>query len=139
MQPYSSTDTATTSKNSHFVLSERSNFHMVDNLSVLAFPMHMLTSLSVDEILLLRYMNWFTNLRGLASKEEMAPSWLKHISKFQKKEKLTNYLSFYSNYFYLTKYYYFGFLIVIQAGYVKQLYRITSSLRLTLQKKIRKI
>ena len=41
-------------------------------------PMYMLTLLSVDEILLLRYMNWFTNLRSLPFNEEMAPSGLKH-------------------------------------------------------------
>ena len=39
----------------------------------------MLTSLSVDEILLLRYMNWFTNFRGLPLKVEMAPR-LKHMN-----------------------------------------------------------
>ena len=70
-----------------FILSKRSDFHMVDNLSIVvyALPIHMLTSLSVDEILLPRYMNCSTNFRGLQF-NEMVPSWLKHelllISKF---------------------------------------------------------
>ena len=34
--------------------------------------MHMSASLSVDEILLLKYMNWSTNFRGLQFNEEMA-------------------------------------------------------------------
>ena len=40
----------------------------------------MLTSSSVNEILLLRYTNWFTNFRGLPFNEEMAPSWLKYMN-----------------------------------------------------------
>ena len=49
----------------HLILSERLDFHM-DNLSkaVDALP-SMLTSPSVDEILLPRYTNWFTNFSGL--------------------------------------------------------------------------
>ena len=44
---------------------------MINNLSIVvyAFPMHMLTLLSVDEIWLLRYVNWSTNFRGLALKK----------------------------------------------------------------------
>ena len=38
--------------------------------------MRRLTSLSVDKILLPRYLNWSTNFRGL----EMAPSCLKHMN-----------------------------------------------------------
>ena len=55
---------------------------MVDNLSiaVYAFPMRSLASLSVDEILLLRYVNWSTNFRGLPLKVETAPSCLKHMN-----------------------------------------------------------
>ena len=40
----------------------------------------MLTSLSVDEILLLRYMNCSTIFRGLPFNEEMVLSWSKHMS-----------------------------------------------------------
>ena len=59
LHPYSSTDTATAYKKSCFILSERSSFHMINNLSVAihAFAMCMLTLLSVDEILLSRYVN----------------------------------------------------------------------------------
>ena len=39
----------------------------------------MLISLSVEEILLLRYVNWSTNFRGSSLKMEMAPFCLKHI------------------------------------------------------------
>ena len=62
---FNSTDTAT--KNSRFILPERLEFHLVDNLSiaVYAFPMHMLTMLSVDDILLPRYVKWSRNFRGL--------------------------------------------------------------------------
>ena len=46
---------------------------MIDNLfAVHAFPMHILTLLSVDEMLS-RYVNWSTNFRGLSLKAEMAP------------------------------------------------------------------
>ena len=48
---------------------------MIDNLPVVlnAFAWCILTSLSIDEMLLLRYANWFTNFRGLPLKVEMAP------------------------------------------------------------------
>ena len=55
MQPYSSADTATVWKNSCFILSERSDFLMVDNLLIdHALPVHMLTSLLVNKLLLPR-------------------------------------------------------------------------------------
>ena len=62
VHPYSSNDTDTASKKSHFILSERSDFLMVDNLSkaVHTSAWRMLTSLLVDETLLLKYVNWFT-------------------------------------------------------------------------------
>ena len=49
----------TARKNYHFTPSERSDFHMTVNLSitVYALPIRLLTSLSVDEILLPSYMN----------------------------------------------------------------------------------
>ena len=73
-------DTGTAWKKSHFILSNWSNFHITDNLSIVfhAFTSHMLTSLSVDEILLPRYENWSTNFRGLPLRVEMAPSCLKY-------------------------------------------------------------
>ena len=60
-------------------LSECSDFHLVFNLSrvVHAFPRHMLTLLSVEEILLTKYVNWSTNFRNLLFDEEMAPSCFK--------------------------------------------------------------
>ena len=48
----------TACKKSIFILSKTLDFFMVDNLSIeeTPFSMHMLTSLSVDEILLPRYL-----------------------------------------------------------------------------------
>ena len=79
VQPYNSTYTINAWKTSCFLLSERSDFSMIDNLSipVHALPMCLLTSLSVDEILLPKYVNWFINFRGFPSNEEMAPFWTK--------------------------------------------------------------
>ena len=64
VQPYNRTDITTAWKNCHFNLSVRSDFHMTDNLFVAdhAFPIRVLTSLSVDEILLPRYVNCSTGL-----------------------------------------------------------------------------
>ena len=64
VQPYSSTDTITAWKNVSFILSERSSFQMIDNQSIAipAVPICILTSFSVDEILLPRYVNMSTNL-----------------------------------------------------------------------------
>ena len=69
-------------KSSRFILSERSDFHMVVNLLVAVhrLPICMLTSLSVDEILLPRCTNWFTNFRGLPINEKLAPSCLNHMN-----------------------------------------------------------
>ena len=76
MQPYSSTNTATARKNSCFILPEKSDFNMIDNLSIVVHTllMHILTSLFVNEMLLLRYMNWSTNFRGLTFNEKIALS-----------------------------------------------------------------
>ena len=72
--------TATTWKRSHYILSERSDFYMIYNLSIAshAFARRMLTSLSVDEILLLRHVNWSTNSKG-ALEVKIAPSGSKHM------------------------------------------------------------
>ena len=66
-------------KKSHSILMDTLNFHMINNLSiaVYTFIRHMLTSLSVDELLLLKYMNWSITFRGLPFRVEVAPS-LKH-------------------------------------------------------------
>ena len=81
IQLCSSTETSTACKNFCFIQSEKPDFNIVYSLSIVvyALPMHMLTSLSVDEILLARYVNWSTYFRGLPLDEEMAPSCLKHM------------------------------------------------------------
>ena len=65
--PYICIDTATALKKYRFILSERLDFDKIDNLSsaVHTFLMHMLISISVDEILLPRYVNSSSNFRGL--------------------------------------------------------------------------
>ena len=71
--PYSSTDMATAWKNSLFSLSVRSDFHMVDNLSmaVQAFPIRALILCSVDDISLPRYVKLSTTFRCLPSSVEI--------------------------------------------------------------------
>ena len=73
MQSHSSQDTAW--KKSWFILLAVSDFQMIDNLSIAfqAFARGMLTSFSVDGMLLLRYINSSTKSRGLPLKMEMAP------------------------------------------------------------------
>ena len=66
VHPFSSTDRATIWKNSCFILSGRPGFHMIENLSIVvyAFLIHILTSLSVDEIMLPSYVNWSLNFKA---------------------------------------------------------------------------
>ena len=75
VHPYSRIDTNTAWKKLHFILSDRFNFHMIDNLliAVHAFNSHILISFSVDETLLLRYVNMSTNFRELLFRVEMSP------------------------------------------------------------------
>ena len=81
VHPYSSLDTATAWKKCHFILSDWSDFQMTNNLSIAAciFARHILTSLSVDETLLLRYMNLWTNFTCIPLRMKMAPYCLKHL------------------------------------------------------------
>ena len=51
------------------------------SIAVHAFARFMLTSLSVDKMLLLRYVNLSTNLRGLPLKVKIAPSCFKKKKK----------------------------------------------------------
>ena len=66
VHPYSYIDTAATWKKSRFILSNRSDFHIINGLSIAihAFGRRISTSLSVDEMLLPRYVNLSTNFRG---------------------------------------------------------------------------
>ena len=68
---YISIDTATTWNKSHFILLDRPDFHMI--------TWHILTSLSIDERLLLKYINLSTNFRGLPLRVELTPSHLKYM------------------------------------------------------------
>ena len=68
-------------KKFRFILSGRSDFHIIDSLSIAVhtFVRRILISLSVNETLLPRYMNLSTNFREPSFRVEMAPSWLKHV------------------------------------------------------------
>ena len=78
--PNNSTDMATTWKIYHFILSVIFNFHIVNSLSiaVLVFPKRIL---SVDEILLPRFVKWFTNFRGWSYNVEKSVSCFKHMNR----------------------------------------------------------
>ena len=67
MHPYSSIDTTAAWKKFHFILSDRLDFHMINSLSITvhAFARRVLMSLSVNEMLLPRYVDLFTNFRKL--------------------------------------------------------------------------
>ena len=84
VHPYSSIDTVKAWKKSHFISLDGSDFHMSNNLSVAVDTLvrHMLQSLSVDEMLLPRYVNLSTNLKGLQLRVEVAPFRLKHVLYF---------------------------------------------------------
>ena len=64
--PYCSTDATTAWKKSRFILLDTSDFHLIESLSIAVhvFTRHILTSLSVDETLLPRYVNLSTNFSG---------------------------------------------------------------------------
>ena len=68
-------------KKSRFILSDRSDFRNINNLSIVVhtFARCILTSLSVDEILLPRYVNLTTKFRRLPLLVEVPPSRLKYI------------------------------------------------------------
>ena len=74
--------TATAWKKFHFISSESSNFRMIDSLltAVHTFTRWVLTSLSVDEILLLSSVNLSTNFRSLLLKVKMTCFCLKLIN-----------------------------------------------------------
>ena len=65
VHPFSSMDTTAARKKLRFILLDRSDFYIIDNLTlaVHVFTKHLLISLSVDEALLPRYGNMSTNLR----------------------------------------------------------------------------
>ena len=81
VQPFSSTNTAKAWNNFCFIISTRSDSHVIDNLSGTAptFPMCMLTSLSVYEILLPRYVSRCSIFRSLPFSVKMLPTCLKQI------------------------------------------------------------
>ena len=81
VQPYRSTDTAIAWKNFHFTLSEI-RFPKSVNKS----PGFTYVLLSVDEILLPRYMS-LSNFRNMPFNEEMATSWLKRTLFYQSSSK----------------------------------------------------
>ena len=65
VHPCSSIDTTVLWKKSCFISSDRSDFHMIDSLSIAvhSFMRRILTSLLADETLLPRYVNSSTNFK----------------------------------------------------------------------------
>ena len=80
VHPYSRIDTTDAWKKLRFILSYRWDFHMIDNLSIAvnAFASRILMLFSIDETLLLGYVNLSADFREPPFKVEMSPSWLKH-------------------------------------------------------------
>ena len=78
---YSCVDIATAWKKIFFILSDRSDFYMINNHPIASHALsgRMLTSLSVDEMLLTMYMNCSTNFSDLPRTVEMAAFCLKLI------------------------------------------------------------
>ena len=75
VHPYSSIDTTAAWKKLRFILSVRSDFHMIDRLSigVQAFVSRVSLPYSVDETLLPRQVNLSTSFREVPSSVEMSP------------------------------------------------------------------
>ena len=73
MQSNGSTDTTKARENSSFIISKISDFHMIkrQSISIRAFPLHISTSFSVDEILLPMYVNQSSNFGGLPFNEKI--------------------------------------------------------------------
>ena len=71
MHSYSSIDTTSAWKKLRFILLDRSDFHMIDNLSIAV--------LSVDETLLPRYVNLSTNFSDPPFRVIISTPWLKHM------------------------------------------------------------
>ena len=79
-----SASTTVAGKKTLYLLSERSDFHMINGKSkaVYAFASSILTSHSVDETLLPEYMNLSSNFRSSSLKVEMGLSCHVHIYYF---------------------------------------------------------
>ena len=72
VHPYSRSDTNSLEK-LHFILSDRFDIYMIDNLSIAdhAFAIHKLISFSLDDTLHPMYVNLFINFREAPFSEEM--------------------------------------------------------------------
>ena len=82
VHPYSRIDTTAAWKKLHSILSDRSDFYMIDNLSIAlrAFASRLLMSFSVDETLLPRFLNLSTNFRELPNRVEIKTHVLDFVS-----------------------------------------------------------
>ena len=79
--PYGRIDMTAAWKKLRFILSDMSDFHMIDNLltTVHAFAIHTLTSFSVHMTLPPMYVNLSTSFRELSFSVPMSPLWAKHM------------------------------------------------------------
>ncbi len=75
MHPYSSIDTTAAWKKLRFIISDRSDFNMIDSLTIAvhAILSRVLMSFSVDDTLLPRKVNLSTTIRGVPSSVVMSP------------------------------------------------------------------
>ena len=78
---YSSIETTTAWKKLHFILLDSFDFYMIKKLliTIYAFASCILISFSVEEMLLLRYVNLSIDFRESAFRVEMSPFWLKDM------------------------------------------------------------
>ena len=74
LHPYSSIDTTAAGKKLRFILSNRSDFHKNDSLSIAdnAFAIRVLMSFSVDETMALRRVNFCTSFKELLVRVEVS-------------------------------------------------------------------
>ena len=81
VHPQSSIDSTDFCKKSRFIVSDKLDFYTIDSRSIVVhtFARRIWKLLSVDETLLLRYVNLSTNFRGLLLAVEMASSRFKHM------------------------------------------------------------
>ena len=81
VHPFSRIVTTGAWKKLRFILSNRSDFYMIDSISIAihVFARHILLSLSIDETLLPRCVNLSINFSELQIRVVMSLSWLKQM------------------------------------------------------------
>ena len=78
VHPYRRIDTTTVWKKLRLILSDKSDFHMINNISI-TVPAFAWRILILHEKLQAKYINLFTNFREPPFRVEMSPYWVKHM------------------------------------------------------------